>query len=398
MSNTGEPNPTPEPGIQPTASQVDERTIAQDEALRELRERIDAADAALVRLLNDRAKLVQQVGKVKQRDGTPIYAPHREARVLDRVLGLSEGPLPARTIEAVYKEIMSGSFALEQPLRIGYLGPPGSYSHLAATRQFGQSVEYDDLHEIAGVFTEVRRGHVDYGLVPIENSTGGGIVEALDAFKVSAGELSVYAEVQINVHHALLANCAPASVRRIHSKPEVFTQCRTWLATQYPQAELVAAPSSSRAVQIAIEEDKLAASIGAPPGSAAIGSVLAGSIYGLNVLFEEIEDNPSNITRFFVLGRQAAGRTGDDKTSIMFDTADSPGALVRVLSVFERHGINLTHIDKRPSGKTNWQYTFFIDAQGHRDDEPVAKAIDEARTHCKELVVLGSYPRSTRIL
>ncbi len=398
MSDTPDPNQPRPTAIQPTADQVDERTIAQDEALRELRERIDAADAALVRLLNDRARLVQQVGKVKQRDGTPIYAPHREARVLERVLGMSQGPLPARTIEAVYKEIMSGSFALEQPLRIGYLGPPGSYSHLAATRQFGQSVEYDDLHEIAGVFTEVRRGHVDYGLVPIENSTGGGIVETLDAFKGAAGELSVYAEVQINVHHALLANCAPASVRRIHSKPEVFTQCRTWLATQYPQAELVAAPSSSRAVQIALEEDKLAGSIGAPPGSAAIASVLAGSIYGLNVLFEEIEDNPSNITRFFVLGRQAAGRTGDDKTSIMFDTVDAPGALVRVLSVFERHGINLTHIDKRPSGKTNWQYTFFIDAQGHRDDAPVAAAIDEARTHCKELVVLGSYPRSTRIL
>jgi len=398
VTDPTQPHAASAPDADPTAAQRDPATAAQDAALNELRRRIDELDESLVRLLNERASLVQDVGRVKQRDGLPIYAPHREARVLERVLGFSTGPLPARTIEAVYKEIMSGSFALEQPLRIGYLGPPGSHSHYAATRQFGQSVEYDDLHEIGGVFTEVRRGHVDYGLVPIENSTGGGIVETLDALKETCDEVRVYAEVQINIHHALLANCAPASVRRIHSKPEVFTQCRKWLATQYPQAELVAAPSSSRAAQIALEEDKLAASIGAPAGSAAIGSVLAGSIYGLNVLFEKIEDNPNNITRFFVLSRQSAGRTGDDKTSIMFDTADTPGALVRVLGVFEKHAINLTHIDKRPSGRTNWQYTFFIDAQGHRDDEPVARAIDEARTHCKELVVLGSYPRSTRIL
>ena len=367
-------------------------------ALAELRARIDRIDARLVKLLNERASLVVEVGALKRRDGTPIYAPHREAEVLSKALARNAGPLSDRSIEGIYKELMSGSFALEQPLRIGYLGPPGSHSHQAATRQFGTSVEYDDLHEIAGVFTEVRRGHVNYGLVPIENSLGGGIVETLDAFRDAHGEVNVYAEVQISVHHALLANCEPAKVRRIHSKPEIFTQCRKWLATQYPQADLVPAPSSSRAAQMAIEENKVAEGIGADPGSAAIGSVLAGQIYGLNVLFERIEDEPDNITRFFVISKQRAERTGDDKTSIMFQTADKPGALVSVLAVFEAAGINLSHIDKRPSGRTNWEYTFFIDALGHRDDEAMTTAIARAQAHCKHLDVLGSYPRSARIL
>jgi chorismate mutase / prephenate dehydratase len=366
--------------------------------LASIRTRVDRIDRRLVGLLNDRAALIEQIGRVKRATGVPIYAPHREAEVLERVLKANRGPLSARTIEAIYRELMSGSFALEQPLRIGYLGPPGSYSHLAAVRHFGNSVEFEDLRQISGVFTEVQREHVDYGLAPIENSTGGGIVETLDAFRDSAGAVSIYAEVQLAVHHALLANCPPASVRRIHSKPEVFDQCRIWLATQYPSAELVPAASSSRATVTAAEECALAVKIGAQPGSAAIGSVLAGQTHGLAVLFEDIEDNPSNITRFCVISRQHAKRSGDDKTSMMFTTPDKPGALVHVLQVFERAGINLTHIDKRPSGQTNWAYTFFIDAQGHREDETMAAAIKEAETHCRELTVLGSYPRSKRIL
>lgn len=373
-------------------------TEARPDGLDELRKRIDRVDRRLVGLLNERAELVTEVGKVKRGTGSPIYAPHRENQVLDRVLGASMGPLPPRTIEAVYRELMSGSFALEQPLRIGYLGPQGSYSHAAATMHFGSSVEFDDLHEIGGVFTEVRREHVDYGLVPIENSTGGGVVETLDAFQEVGDEVSIYAEVQLDVHHALLANCLPAKVRRIHSKPEVFSQCRKWLATQYPRAELIPAASSSRAVMTAAEEYRVADSIGAEAMSAAIGSSLAGEIYGLKVLFAKIEDNPNNITRFFVISRQRAERTGDDKTSIMFTTVNKPGALVDVLGVFRDGGVNLTHIDKRPSGRTNWTYTFFLDAQGHREDRRVAAALDEVEGHCKDLTVLGSYPRSKRIL
>ncbi len=367
-------------------------------ALDSLRKTIDRLDARLVKLINERSRAVVEVGKLKRGRNVPIYAPHRERAVLERALKHNQGPLSDRTVEAVYRELMSGSFALEQPLRIGYLGPPGSYSHLASQRQFGSSVSFEDMHEIAGVFTEVRRGHVDYGLAPIENSTGGGVAETLDAFREHRSNVTIYAEAQLAVHHALLANCEPKAVRRIHSKPEAFSQCRKWLATQYPGADLIPAASSSAAVKIAVEECKIAESIGAEPGSAAIGSELAGTIYGLSVLFEKIEDQPDNVTRFAVISRQQALPSGDDKTSIMFNTVDRPGALVDVLAVFRDAGVNLTYIHERPSGGSNWTYTFFIDAEGHRDQEPLTGAIKAAEKHCKALTVLGSYPRSRRIL
>lgn len=380
------------------AKQKATESAADSAALADLRRRIDRIDKKLVALLNERAGLVVEVGKMKRGSGAPIYAPHREAEVLAKVLAANTGPLPDRTIEGVYRELMSGSFALEQPLRIGYLGPPGSYSHQASVKQFGSSVEYEDLRQIAGVFTEIRRGHVNYGLVPIENSIGGGITETLDAFREHAAKVFVYAEVQINVHHALLADCAPSQVRRIYSKPEALAQCRGWLATQYPHAEVLPDASTSKAVLTAIEENRKAREIGAEPGTAAIASELAGEIYGLPVLFEKIEDNPENITRFYVISRQQARRSGDDKTSVMFTTEDKPGALVEVLGAFHSSGINLSHIDKRPSGRENWAYTFFVDAVGHQEDEAMRTALSRARAHCKELHVLGSYPRSRRIL
>lgn len=380
------------------AVQKTQETQADSAALADLRRRIDRIDKKLVALLNERAGLVVEVGKTKRGSGAPIYAPHREAEVLARVLAANQGPLPDRTIEGVYRELMSGSFALEQPLRIGYLGPPGSYSHQASVKQFGSSVEYEDLRLIAGVFTEVRRGHVNYGLVPIENSIGGGITETLDAFREHAGKVFVYAEVQINVHHALLADCAPSKVRRVYSKPEAIAQCRGWLATQYPNAELLPDASTSKAVITALEENRKAREIGAEPGTAAIASELAGEIYGLPVLFEKIEDNPENITRFYVISRQKTRRSGDDKTSVMFTTDDKPGALVEVLGAFQSSGINLSHIDKRPSGRDNWSYTFYVDALGHQEDDAMQTAIARAGAHCRELRVLGSYPRSRRIL
>lgn len=373
-------------------------TPADSAKLSELRAQIDQLDQQLVDLLNARAKLVVDVGAFKRGSGTPIYAPHREAEVLAKALSRSTGPLPPRTIEGVYRELMSGSFALEQPLRIGFLGPPGSYSHQASVKQFGSSVDFEDLQLIGGVFTEIRRGHVNYGLVPIENSIGGGITETLDALAENAGHVWVYAEVQISIKHMLLTDCKPNAIRRIHSKPEVFAQCRNWLNTQYPNAALLPDASTSQAVQTAKKENQLALEIGADPGSAAIASELAGELYGLPVLFSNIADNPDNITRFYVISREQARPSGDDKTAIMFATDDTHGALVGVLQAFHVQGINLSHIDKRPSGRENWSYTFYIDALGHQDDESMQRAIAQARGHCKELHVLGSFPRSTRIL
>lgn len=384
-------------GDQATAPQPAETVAAGRPGstdLETLRRRIDDIDERLVALLNERARVVVEIGELKRGTGVPIYAPHREAEVLNKVLAANRGPLPGRTLEGIYRELMSGSFALERPLRIGYLGPPGTFSHAAATAQFGSSVEFSDLHVIPAVFDAVRRGHVDYGVVPIENSTGGGIVETLDAFLESEGEVTIYAEVLVSIRHNLLANCAPDEVRRIHSKPEIFTQCARWLATKYPSAAQIPATSSSRAVQTAREE------IERDPhsGVAAIGSELAGQLHGVNVLYADIEDNPNNVTRFFVIAREAAQPTGDDKTSMMFRTADTPGALVQVLSVFDRAEINLTHIDKRPSRRTNWDYTFFIDASGHRTGPNMNAAIREAAAHCRDLTVLGSYPRAKRVL
>ncbi|MEM8834782.1 MAG: prephenate dehydratase [Planctomycetota bacterium] len=363
-------------------------------SLDELRVAIDDVDKRLIALLNERASLVVEVGAFKRDTNSPIYAPDREQAVLRKVLDASEGPLPPSALEAVYRELMSGSFALERPLRIGYLGPPGSFSHQAAVRQFGSSVSYEDLHEIRGVFVEVARGHCDYGLAPIENSTGGGVVETLDAFREFGTELEIYAEVHLNVHHALIANGEPKDVKRIHSKPEAFSQCRRWLSTQYPNAELIAAPSTARAVQLAKAEELLEPG----RGSAAIASTLAGKLYGVNILFEDIEDDPNNLTRFFVLSKEAAKPSGKDKTSIMFNTADEPGALVKVLQVFEDAGVNLSHIDKRPSGRVNWEYTFFVDALGHRDDDTLQSVIDVMKSVCREVTVLGSYPAAQRIL
>ena len=233
---------------------------------------------------------------------------------------MNPGPLPARTVEAIYRELMSGSFLLERPLRIAYLGPAGSYSHQASTAHFGSSVEHVDVQDIAGVFGEVARGHADYGLVPIENTVGGGIVETLDAFRdCKPGDVTVYAEALLRVRHNLLAGSPAAKVSRVFSKPEVFTQCRGWLARNLPKSELIASPSSSRAVQLAREQ------LDADPecGAAAIASLLAGKLYGLHPLYESIEDNPNNVTRFLVLAAEALP-AATTRPAPVFQTADNP--------------------------------------------------------------------------
>jgi chorismate mutase / prephenate dehydratase len=359
---------------------------APGESLESLRVRIDSLDAKIVALLNERASVVVEIGKLKQQSNSPIYAPDREKVVLERVRQLNQGPLPHRCLEAVYRELMSGSFALEKPLRIAFLGPVGTFSHAAAVRKFGSSVDYVELADIPSVFEEVVRGHADYGMVPVENSIHGGVIDTLDAFLHSSARIC--AEVKITIHHNLLAKGPWEQVKRIYSKPEVFSQCRNWLSSTARGRDVQAAASTSKAAELAAEE----------PGAAAIGSTMAGELYGLHMLFENIEDNPDNVTRFFVIGREPARRTGDDKTAIMFTTAHKPGALADVLDVFKSHEINLTDIEKRPSKKVNWEYYFFIDAQGHMDDESMKRAVEEAKKHCLQLTLLGSYPRAAEVL
>jgi chorismate mutase/prephenate dehydratase len=362
-----------------------QRIIMADE-LAKLREKIDALDADIVRLLNERARVVVEVGRVKQATNEPIYAPDREKVVLEKVSQFNQGPLPDRCLRAVYRELMSGSFALERPLRIGFLGPVGTFSHQAAGVKFGASVDYVPLADIRSVFEEVTRGHIDYGMVPVENSIHGGVIDTLDAFLGSSARIC--AEVLITIHHNLLAREPWEKITRICSKPEVFTQCRNWLEATAKGREIAPVASTSRAAEMAATE----------PGTAAIASSIAARLHGLTTVFENIEDDPNNVTRFWVISREPAKRTGDDKTAILFTTSHKPGALAEVLDVFRDSGINLTDIEKRPSKKVNWEYFFFIDTQGHADDESMKRAISEAKKHCLQLSVLGSYPRATEVL
>jgi len=355
-------------------------------SLEDLRKRIDDIDSKLVELLNERAKVVIDIGKLKSSTDTPIYAPDREKQVLDRIQKLNRGPLPNKCIVAIWREMMSGSFVLERPLRIAYLGPEGSFSHAAAMLKFGQSVEYESLADIASVFSEVSKGHCDLGVVPIENSTGGGVIETLDTLIES--DVMICAEVLMAIHHNLLANCSLQEIQKVYSKPEIFAQCRNWLSATFKEARTIAVASSSVAAKMASEES----------GAAAIGSAIPAELYGLKIICENIEDISNNITRFLVISKNDARPTGEDKTAAVFSTAHKAGALADVLNVFKECGINLTNIESRPSRKREREYYFFVDFLGHRTDANVVKAIDMARHHCLQLSILGSFPRAKDLL
>jgi len=369
-------------GVTPAA--VDRKVASM--SLEELRKQIDAIDAELVSILNQRAKIVVEIGRLKNLDGSPVYAPEREKAVLDKIRQANQGPLPDKTLVAIYRELMSGSFALEKPLRIAYLGPQGSYSHLAAAGKFGSSVEYEPVTDIRGVFEEVSRERADFGIVPIENSVGGGVIDTLDALVET--DVQICAEINRAIHHNLLALCGLKEVERVYSKPEVFAQCQRWLTETNLIGRTIPVASTSKAAELAREE----------PGAAAIGSTLAAELYSLQIICENIEDTTNNVTRFFVIGRECAQPSGDDKTSLVFTTRDEPGALVNVLDGFRQAGINMSFIQSRPSKKRNWEYYFFGDIKGHCRDPHLQAAIESARGHCLQLNVLGSYPRAADLL
>ncbi len=354
--------------------------------LSDFRRRIDELDARLIELLSERATIVESVGEAKRRDGGPIYAPDRERKVLERIKDMNPGPLPNRTMEAIWRELMSGSFALEQPLTIAFLGPEGSFSHAAARRHFGASVAFSPVDTIDDVFRDVASRSTQYGIVPWENSLIGGITDTHDAF--ARYDVPVCAESMIEVHHCAICQKGLDAVTRIASKPQVLGQCRAWIAQHLPSAEVIPTTSSAQAVRMAAEDDTLCA----------VGSSLAASIHGVTVHAEGIEDRPGNITRFLVLGEQRPDPTGCDKTSLLFITGHHPGALVDVLACFRDAGINLSHIDKRPSGARNWEYTFFADADAHRDDPAMQRAVEAAAALCQRFAVLGSYPRAGDVL
>ncbi len=365
-------------------------------AIERLRHGIDEIDGRIVRLLNERARLAGRIGEAKRRNDAPVFAPDREEKVLRRVATLTRkhGVISPEAMKGIYAEVISACRAAERHLVVAFLGPRGTFSHhaaraatsvaslarLATRRRFGSSAELLPVSGIDAVFAEVSQGRADYGVVPIENSTEGGVGATLDMFMES--DLKVCAEILVQVHHSLLADCAPRAVRKIYSKAEVFGQCKGWLANHYPAARLIEAASTGHAAELASRSK----------GAAAIAHEEAAGIYGLKVLHRAIEDNPSNITRFYVISDASSSPTEKDKTSILCFIKDQPGALHHILLPFWRGRLNLTKIESWPSKRKAWDYCFFIDFEGHCQDPKIAETLEKIRTKCSEMKVLGSFP------
>jgi chorismate mutase/prephenate dehydratase len=350
--------------------------------LGDIRKNIDDIDGQLLDLLSARADLVHQVGEVKKRDGLQIYAPEREESLLRRLIELNSGRLPEKSIRAIYREIMSAALALEDDLKIAYLGPEGSWTHQAAIKKFGHSVAYSPQPNFSEVFDQVARRKADYGVVPIENSTEGAVSHTLDLFVDSP--LQICAQILLRIENGLMAAVPRDQIRTLYSHPQALGQCRGWILRNFPDADLVEVSSTTRAAQLAKEN--------AAAGAAAIGSPLAAEIYGLTLLEESIQDSATNTTRFLVIGEKTCPVTGNDRTSILFAIHDRPGSLVRALQAFDQFHINMSKIESRPSKRKDWEYIFYVDLSGHCEDPSLKEAIEELEKHCSMVKLLGSYP------
>ncbi len=350
-----------------------------------LKARLDRLDRDLLRILHQRAALF-----ATQRDaGAPAEPAHpiggtEEARI-EQLLAKVSGAMPLDCARAVLREVESGCRSLLRDLRIAFLGPLYTYSHLAAMHAFGQSVEFVPVGSISAVFEEVNRGHSDFGLVPIENSTDGRIADTLDMF--TRLPVRVCGDVELQIHHALLGRCPRTEVKEVYSRPQALSQCRNWLAKHLPAARTIEVPSTSTAAQLAREK----------PGAAAIASQQAGVFYQLEVLAERIEDNPGNTTRFAIIGQRSADRTGRDKTALLFQVEHRPGALAEAMGIFKRNRLNLTWIESFPIADQKRAYLFFVELEGHESDARVRRATASLTRKTLRLEILGSYPESKRV-
>lgn len=352
-------------------------------ALTALRQRIDRIDDRLLALLNERAALAMQVAASKADAGRGVHVPEREKAVLRRLLAANAGPLKSADLRAIFTEVISASRGLEARLRVAYLGPEATYTHLAARGHFGQGVSYVAADTIPGVFRDVEAGTADLGVVPVENSTEGMVAHTLDLLVESP--LSICAEIVVPISHCLLARAdtSLADVRRVVAHPQALAQCRRWLGSHLAAVETVQEVSNAQA----------AARAAAEPGTAALGAAEAARVYGLRVLARGIQDERANLTRFLVLGPHDAERpSGDDKTSLVLSVRDEVGVLARMLAPFAQHGIDLIKIESRPLRDRPWEYYFFLDLKGHRRARRVAAALGAVERRALTLRVLGSYP------
>jgi chorismate mutase/prephenate dehydratase len=370
------------PNQAPGQAALDDRVA---EPLRQVRERIDSIDLEILRLIGERARCAQEVGRIKSRAGgaaedVRFYRPEREAEVLRRIKGQNPGPLDSEEVARLFREIMSACLALEQPLKVAYLGPEGTFTQAAAIKQFGHSVRATALPSIGDIFREVEAGACDFGVVPVENSTEGVISHTLDLFMSSA--LMIAGEVSLRIHHHLMSQGSDLqSIRTLYSHQQSLAQCRGWLDRHLPQAERVAVGSNAAA--------RLAAQ---GPGSAAVAGIQAAEIYGLKVLAERIEDDPGNTTRFLVIGPKDSAQSGQDKTSLLLSCRNESGGLHALLTPLAAYRISMTRIESRPSRRGIWDYVFFIDILGHRDEPKVAAALAHLEREASLFKVLGSYP------
>jgi chorismate mutase / prephenate dehydratase len=348
--------------------------------LKTLRSQIDKLDLQILKLINERAELARDIGKLKEVNGNDVFSPAREQEVFDNVVSHNKGPLDEITVRAVYREIISGARAIERRIKIAFLGPEYSFSFLAAVEKFGHDVEFVRVGSIAAVFEEVNRGNAEFGVVPLQNSTDGRVTDTLEMF-IRLPQIKISSELRLRVHHNLLANCEQMEIRRVYSKGQALSQCRSWLTKNVAHASLHELASTADAARLALSE----------PGAAAVASRQAAVRYGLRILAPNIEDVADNETRFAIIGLQPAAKSGKDKTSLMFTVRNNPGSLVDALNVLKANKTNMTWIESYP-GRGKNEYLFFADIDGHEEEAKTKKSLEGLKKHVDKLVVIGSYP------
>lgn len=349
-----------------------------------LREQIDNVDKEIIAFLNKRVQLACEVGHIKRKSGQAIYVPSREEEVFRKLCEQNKGPINDKAVRAIYREIISAAIASEKQTLVAYLGPEGTYTQQAAMKNFGSSIEYLPLNSVPDVFTAVKRGDADYGVVPIENSTQGTVLSALDMLMET--DLTIVTQIYLEISHCLISYAPLKEITSVHSKDNALGQCRQWLSRMLPGVELVESASTAAAVRYAAENHQ----------AAAIASRVAAQLYGVPIVKENIMDKTDNVTRFLVIGKDPTPRLGDkrDKTSIVFSLHDEPGALLKALLSFSSRGINLCKIESRPSRRKVWDYLFYVDIIGHKDDPDVRDALEELKRMCPIFRLLGSYPNT----
>ena len=353
--------------------------------LKAIREQIDALDLELQALINRRASLAQEVARIKLAAGgeAVFYRPEREAQILRTVQARNEGPLPGEEMARLFREIMSACLALEQPMRIAFFGPEGSFTQAAALKQFGHSVTTTPLATIDEVFREVEAGGANYGVVPVENSTEGVVNHTVDRLVNSS--LRICGEVQLRIHQHLMGDVESLQkVTRVYSHSQSLAQCRKWLDAHLPNVERVSVSNNAEAARLAAQE----------PGTVAVAGETAAELYGLPILVANIEDQPDNTTRFLVLGTEEVPASGEDKTSLLISARNEPGALFHLIEPLARAGVSMTRIESRPSRRGMWDYVFFVDIEGHLSDAVVAKALETLEREASLFRILGSYPKA----